>query len=244
MNMNPASVVAVAELLARLVELLGSSTESRETVLSVGPLQLDLLMRTARRGERTIDLRPREFPLIEYMMRRQGQVLTRAMLFREVWNYKFIPRTNLIDVHMGRLRRKVDEPHELPMIHNVRGAGFILRAPADAQADLARAARLATMGELTTLIAHEVSQPLMAIVTNADTCLSWLTNANPKLDGARQAAERVVRNGHRAGSIVKSIRALARKSEPEMAQFDINDAIGEILVLLRSELRRQSVLLE
>jgi C4-dicarboxylate-specific signal transduction histidine kinase len=114
----------------------------------------------------------------------------------------------------------------------------------DAQADLARAARLATMGELATSIAHEVSQPLMAIVTNADTCLSWLTQPTPNLDGARQAAERVVRNGHRAGSIVKSIRALARKSEPEMAQFDINDAIGEILVLLRSELRRQKVFLE
>jgi PAS domain S-box-containing protein len=114
----------------------------------------------------------------------------------------------------------------------------------EAQADLARAARLTTMGELTTLIAHEVSQPLMAIVTNAGACLSWLTNASPNIDAARQAAERVVRNGHRAGSIVKSIRALARKSEPEMAQFDINDAIGEILVLLRNELRKQSVLLE
>jgi hypothetical protein len=114
LNMNPASVVAVAELLARLAELLRLPTESRETVLSVGPLQLDLLMRTARRGERTIDLRPREFLLIEYMMRRQGQVLTRAMLFSEVWDHKFIPRSNLVDVHMGRLRRKIDQADEWP----------------------------------------------------------------------------------------------------------------------------------
>src|SRR6266852_2594125 len=127
MNMNPSSVVAVAELLASLVELLG--TESRETVLSVGPLQLDLLMRTARRGERTIDLRPREFLLIEYLMRRQGQVLTRAMLFREVWNYKFIPQSNLVDVHMGRLRRKIDQADEWPMICTIRAQGFVLRAP-------------------------------------------------------------------------------------------------------------------
>ncbi|MEJ1975906.1 MAG: histidine kinase dimerization/phospho-acceptor domain-containing protein [Acetobacteraceae bacterium] len=83
----------------------------------------------------------------------------------------------------------------------------------DAQADLARAARLTTMGELTTLITHEVSQPLMAIVANADACLSWLMKADPNLDEARRAAERVVRNGHRAGSIIKSIRTLARKSE-------------------------------
>jgi two-component system OmpR family response regulator len=64
------------------------------------------------------------------MMRRKDQLLTRAMLFEEVWNYKFVPQTNLVDVHMGRLRRKVDKSNEPPMIYNVRGAGFILRAPA------------------------------------------------------------------------------------------------------------------
>jgi two-component system, OmpR family, response regulator len=64
------------------------------------------------------------------MMRRKEQMLTRAMLLEEVWNYKFVPQTNLVDVHMGRLRRKVDEPKEPPMIHNVRGVGFILRVPA------------------------------------------------------------------------------------------------------------------
>jgi two-component system OmpR family response regulator len=99
-------------------------------LLRVGPLELDLLARTAKRGERAIDLLPREFRLLEYMMRRKDQLLTRAMLFEEVWNYKFVPRSNLVDVHMGRLRRKVDELEEQPMIHNVRGEGFVLRAPA------------------------------------------------------------------------------------------------------------------
>jgi two-component system OmpR family response regulator len=93
-------------------------------------LELDLLARTAKRGDRSIDLLPREFRLLEYMMRRKEQLLTRAMLFEEVWNYKFVPQSNLVDVHMGRLRRKVDRPGEPAMIHNVRGEGFIIRAPA------------------------------------------------------------------------------------------------------------------
>lgn len=121
---------ATAELVARVEALLRRPAESRDTVLRIGPLQLDLIERTARRGDRTISLLPREFRLLEYMMRRKEQTLTRAMLLEKVWNYKFAPQTNLIDVHMGRLRRKVDEPHEPPMIHNVRGVGFILRAPA------------------------------------------------------------------------------------------------------------------
>ena len=122
---------ATVELVARMEALMRRPAESRDTVLRAGPLELDLIKRIAKRGDRAIDLLPREFRLLEYMMRRREQSLTRAMLLEEVWNYKFLPpRTNLIDVHMGRLRRKVDEPPEPPMIHNVRGVGFILRAPA------------------------------------------------------------------------------------------------------------------
>jgi len=121
---------AIAELVARIEALLRRPAESRDTVLRVGPLELDLLSRTGKRGTRTIELLPREFRLLEYMMRRSDQLLTRTMLFEDVWKYKFVPNSNLVDVHMGRLRRKVDLPDEQTMIHNVRGEGFILRAPA------------------------------------------------------------------------------------------------------------------
>jgi two-component system, OmpR family, response regulator len=121
---------AIVELVARIEALLRRPTESRDTTLRVGPLELDLLARTARRGDRAIDLLPREFRLLEYMMRRKDQLLTRAMLFEEVWHYRFVPKSNLVDVHIGRLRRKVDSPEEQPMILNVRGEGFVLRAPA------------------------------------------------------------------------------------------------------------------
>jgi two-component system OmpR family response regulator len=120
---------AIVELVARIEALLRRPIDSRETILHVGPLELDLIERTARRGERRLELLPREFRLLEYMMRRNDQVLTRAMLLEEVWNYKFVPATtNLIDVHMGRLRHKVDGPGEVPLIHNVRGSGFVLRS--------------------------------------------------------------------------------------------------------------------
>src|SRR5437868_11964020 len=118
---------ASVELIARVEALLRRPAESRETTLRVGTLELDLIERTAKRGDRAIDLLPREVRLLEYMMQRSDQLLTRAMLLEEVWNYKFVPATNLVDVHMGRLRHKVDGPGEAPMIHNVRGAGFILR---------------------------------------------------------------------------------------------------------------------
>jgi two-component system, OmpR family, response regulator len=120
---------AVMELVARIEALLRRPAENRATMIQVGPLKLDLIERTAKRGDRAIELLPREFRLLEYMMRRKGQLVTRAMLLEDVWNYKFIPQTNLVDVYIGRLRHKVDLGTELPMIHSVRGVGFVLRAP-------------------------------------------------------------------------------------------------------------------
>jgi DNA-binding response OmpR family regulator len=116
---------------ATLVTPLQQSAGLRETTLRVGPLELDLLDRTTKRGDRSIQLLPREFQLLEYMMRRRDRILSRAILLKEIWNYKFAPETNIVDVHMGRLRHKVDEPNEAPMIQNVRGIGFILSAPAE-----------------------------------------------------------------------------------------------------------------
>jgi len=118
---------ALVELVARIEALLRRPAVGRETRLRVGPLELDLIERSATRGGRTLDLLPREFRLLEYMMRRPDQMVTRAMLFEDVWNYRFVPDSNLVDVHMGKLRHKVDAPGEEPLIHNVRGAGFILR---------------------------------------------------------------------------------------------------------------------
>jgi len=113
-----------------------------------------------------------------------------------------------------------------------------------AQSELARVSRLTTMGGFAASIAHEVNQPLMAVVTNADTCLRWLAQDLPDLDEARQAAERTVNAGHRAADIIRTIRGLARKSTPEVMRFDINSAITEVLTLTRGELQRQDIFLE
>jgi two-component system OmpR family response regulator len=121
---------AFAELCARVDALLRRSPEPRSTLMRVGDLEVDLLVREARRGSRKLDLKPRELKLLECLMRHHGQVVTRAMLFEQVWHYHFDPRTNLIDVHIGRLRRKVDPPDAPALIHTVRGIGFLLRAPA------------------------------------------------------------------------------------------------------------------
>ena len=107
--------------------------------------------------------------------------------------------------------------------------------------DLERASRLNTMGQLTASIAHEINQPLAAIITNAEACLLWLEADRPDLEEARQAATRIVRNGHRAGDIIKSVRALTRKSTPEMISLGINDVIREVIVLIGAEFRRRGV---
>ena len=120
--------LAIVELISSAEPLIRLRTPLNETVLRVGSLELDLVDRTAKRGDRQIELRPREFQLLKYMMQRSGKLLTRESLFKEVWHYKFVPETNLVDVQMGRLRRKVDGSNETPMIRNVRGAGFVLSA--------------------------------------------------------------------------------------------------------------------
>jgi len=122
--------LAIAETDSSIESSVRSPAEPRETMLRVGSLKLDLINRTAKRGDRPIDLLPSEFRLLKYMMQQSGKLLTRAKLFQDVWHYKFLPETNLVDVHMGRLRRKVDGPNEAPMIRTVRGAGFILSATA------------------------------------------------------------------------------------------------------------------
>jgi two-component system OmpR family response regulator len=120
---------AFSELLARLEALARRRKASAtETVLKVGDLEMDLLKRTVRRAGREIDLQPREFKLLECLMRNAGQVVTRTMLLENVWDYHFDPQTNVIDVHVSRLRQKIDKGFERPLLHTVRGAGYSLRA--------------------------------------------------------------------------------------------------------------------
>jgi two-component system OmpR family response regulator len=120
------------ELVARVEALVRRTVRSasgeRDTELLVGELHVDLLTRSVRRGTRSIDLVPREYDILVYLMQRANQVVTRTMLFEAVWNYRYDERTNVIEVHIGRLRRKIDSPNELPMIQTVRGAGYVLQA--------------------------------------------------------------------------------------------------------------------
>jgi two-component system, OmpR family, response regulator len=121
---------AFTELLARLEALARRSvTVVKETMLRVGDLTLDLVSRSVTRGGRDIELLPREFQVLEYLVRNEGHVVPRAMLLEHVWDLHFDPTTNIIDVYVGRVRRKVDSLQDYPLIHTVRGVGFCIRAP-------------------------------------------------------------------------------------------------------------------
>jgi two-component system OmpR family response regulator len=117
------------ELLARVEVLAARVLRSQgdgETVLTCGDLVMDLISREVRRGEEVIDLKTREFALLEYMLRNKGQIVTRTMLLENVWHYNFDPQTNVIDVHVSRLRSKVDKDYDRKLIQTVRGSGYII----------------------------------------------------------------------------------------------------------------------
>jgi two-component system OmpR family response regulator len=120
---------AFSELLARLEALQRRGAANAETVvtsLTCGELSMDLLSHRVERAGTRIDLQPREFRLLEFLLRNQGHVVTRTMLLEEVWDYHFDPGTNVIDVHISRLRKKIDEPGQAPLLHTVRGVGYML----------------------------------------------------------------------------------------------------------------------
>jgi len=119
---------AFSELLARLEGIVRRhSGKPVETTLQVGDLELDLLSRQVKRAGKEIPLQAREFMLLEFLARHAGQVVTRTMLLESVWDYHFDPQTNVIDVHISRLRKKIDRDFDVPLIHTVRGAGYMLR---------------------------------------------------------------------------------------------------------------------
>lgn len=121
---------AFVELMARIEALVRrGDVGTTQTRLQVGDLEMDLLSRVVKRGGRVLELQPREFRLLEYLMRHAGQVVTRTMLLENVWDYHFDPQTNVIDVHISRLRAKIDRGFEQSLLHTVRGAGYLLRAP-------------------------------------------------------------------------------------------------------------------
>jgi DNA-binding response OmpR family regulator len=120
---------AFAELLARVQALVRRATRAPEpTTLTVGDLTLDLLSRRVTRGDTALDLQPREFTLLEYLMRNAGHVVSKTMIVSRVWEYSFDPQTNIVDVLVSRLREKIDRPFEKRLLHTVRGVGYVLRA--------------------------------------------------------------------------------------------------------------------
>jgi two-component system OmpR family response regulator len=120
---------AFAELLARVGALARRPPLTAVTSLSVGDLEVDLLSRTVVRGGKRIELLAQEFKILEYLMRHAGEIVTRTMLLEKVWDFHFDPKTNIVETHISRLRSKIDKGFEKPLLHTVRGAGYVIRSP-------------------------------------------------------------------------------------------------------------------
>lgn len=120
-----------AELIARIQALVRRATATAEpTTLSVADLSLDLIRRTATRGDRQIELQPREFALLEYLVRNRGKIVSKTMIMDQVWGYDFDPSTNVVESRISRLRDKIDRDFDMPLIRTIRGAGYVIRAEA------------------------------------------------------------------------------------------------------------------
>jgi C4-dicarboxylate-specific signal transduction histidine kinase len=143
-----------------------------------------------------------------------------------------------------RVTPMTDDKGNIVMWHGTNTDIENLKRAEQAQEAFARVSRVTALGELTVSIAHEVNQPLMAIVTNAATCLRWLADGQRNISEARAAAERIIRDGHRAGEVIASIRALAKKSSPQTVAVNLNEAILDVLVLARNELDRAGIVVE
>jgi C4-dicarboxylate-specific signal transduction histidine kinase len=173
------------------------------------------------------------------------ELLDRSVRQKEGFEFEYrivMPDTLIKYLHIvARTVTDAGELHYIVALMDVTSFREAQEHLRKAQADLAHVGRLTTMGELAASIAHEVTQPLMAVVTNAESCLLWLGKEEPNLDKARNAAQRIIKNGHRAGDVVKSIRSLARKALPDRIALDINGVIRETVDLMQEELRRKDV---
>jgi signal transduction histidine kinase len=161
--------------------------------------------------------------------------------------YRIVHPDGLVRHHQSVGHPGTNESGDLEFIGTVMDITERKRAEEalrNAEAELARVARLTTMGELAASIAHEINQPLAAVVANAGACLHWLKGEEPNLDEARQAISRIARDGTRAGDVIRGLRALAKQSGPDLARLDINDAIQEVLALTRNERQRHGVVLQ
>ncbi|UYN97583.1 MAG: winged helix-turn-helix domain-containing protein [Enhydrobacter sp.] len=120
---------AFAELLARIAALARRAPMAPQTTLQVGDLEVNLLARTVTRAGKRLDLLGQEFRILEYLIRHAGQIVTRTMLLEKVWDFHFDPKTNIVETHISRLRAKIDKGFDKPLLHTVRGAGYVIRAP-------------------------------------------------------------------------------------------------------------------